>query len=81
MAYPNPYISLKGYSFSSGALPGADGVVGQQDTNLVAGDDLELAVAGVDHDAHAVSVGVRAQDEVGALLLGDAQKHMDNTKR
>ena len=58
--------------FRHGAGPahGADQVVRQQHAGLVAGDGDEGAVVCPDHDAHTVAVGVGAQDEVGAHLVG-----------
>ena len=39
-------------------------VIQQQHTGLVAGDRLELALLVAHHDAHAVAVGIGAEDEV-----------------
>ena len=54
---------------SAGTLHGADEVIQQQNTGLVAGDGAELAGLVPDHDAHAVTVGVGAQHKVHIVFL------------
>ena len=52
-----------------GAAQRTDQIIQQQHAGLVAGDGHELSGMVADHDAHAVTVGIGAQNKVGADLV------------
>ena len=57
------------FGHGAGSLASSDDVVQQQSAHLVAGDGQELAVSAANHNADTVSVGVGADDQVGAYLV------------
>ena len=69
----------RGRVFRQRALAAArrDDIVEQQHAHLVAGDGVVLPVRAADHDADAVGVRIRAEDEVAADLLGEVNGQIE----